>query len=106
VSDRIDREPQRPRAAPAAVAGAGAAPIPQRPARPPTDFDTVYPEPGDLVEHFAFGRAEVVKSDGDRLHLKVQKDGRIREIALEMLRVARLPDETDGKRRFKLERRM
>jgi hypothetical protein len=82
------------------------APIPQRPARPPTDFDTPYPEPGDSVEHFAFGRAEVVKSDGDRLHLKVHKDGRIREIALEMLRVTRLADADDGKRHFKLERRM
>jgi predicted DNA-binding protein with PD1-like motif len=108
ASDRVEREPQRPR--PAAVtpgAGLGAAvPIPQRPARPPTDFDVVYPEPGDLVEHFAFGSAEVVKSDGDRLHLRVHKDSRIREIALEMLRVARLPDTDDGKRRFKLERRM
>jgi predicted DNA-binding protein with PD1-like motif len=108
ASDRIEREPQRARPAGAAVAVAatGAVAIPQRPARPPTDFDTPYPEPGDLVEHFAFGRAEVVKSDGDRLHLKVAKDGRIREIALEMLRVARLPDESDGKRRFKLERRI
>lgn len=106
ASDRVEREPQRPRpaAAPATVGGAVA--IPQRPARPPTDFDTIYPEPGDLVEHFAFGSAEVVKSDGDRLHLRVHKDGRIREIALEMLRVARLPDADDGKRRFKLERRI
>ena len=52
------------------------------------------------------GRADVVKSDGDRLHLRVYKDGRIREIALEMLRVSRLPDADDGKRRYKLERRL
>jgi hypothetical protein len=70
------------------------------------DLDTPSPEPGDQVDHFAFGRADVVKSDGDRLHLKVHKDGRVREIALEMLRVSRLPDDDDGKRRFKLERRM
>lgn len=107
ASDRVEREPPRPRAAPAAAAATpGNTPMPQRPARPPTDFDVVYPEPGDMVEHFAFGGAEVVKSDGDRLHLKVHKDGRVREIALEMLRVARLPDADDGKRRFKLERRI
>jgi predicted DNA-binding protein with PD1-like motif len=82
------------------------APMPQRPARPQVDLDTILPEPGDAVDHFAFGPADVVKSDGDRLHLRVHKDGRIREIALEMLRVTRLPDADDGRRRFKLERRM
>jgi hypothetical protein len=75
--------------------------------RPPTaDVETPIPEPGDAVEHFAFGRADVVKSDGDRLHLRVHKDNRIREIALEMLRVTRLPDSEEGRRHFKLERRM
>ncbi|HEX3344411.1 MAG TPA: hypothetical protein VHS09_07545, partial [Polyangiaceae bacterium] len=83
------------------------APMPQRPQRPATmGDDAPVPEPGDSVDHFAFGRADVVKSDGDRLHLKVHKDGRIREIALEMLRVSRLEDGEGGKRRFKLERRM
>jgi predicted DNA-binding protein with PD1-like motif len=105
ASDHAEREPPRPVRV-AAPTGAMTAPIPQRPARPPTDFDTPYPEPGDSVEHFAFGRAEVVKSDGDRLHLKVHKDGRVREIALEMLRVTRLADADGGKRHFKLERRM
>jgi hypothetical protein len=80
-------------------------PIPQRPARPELDLDTPVPEPGDVVDHFAFGRCDVLKSDGDRLHLRVHKDQRIREIALEMLRVTRLPDEGTG-RRFKLERRL
>jgi predicted DNA-binding protein with PD1-like motif len=110
ASDVAEREPPAPRARPAgppSPTAGGGPPIPARPARPAaTDYDTLYPEPGDLVEHFAFGHAEVVKSDGDRLHLRVQKDQRIREIALEMLRVARLPDTDDGKRRFKLERRM
>jgi hypothetical protein len=64
------------------------------------------PEAGDVVDHFAFGPSEVLRSDGDRLHLRVRKDGRIREIALEMLRVSRLPDTEDGKRRFRLERRI
>jgi predicted DNA-binding protein with PD1-like motif len=78
------------------------------PARPPPRADTshdVLPEEGDAVEHFAFGSCDVVKSDGDRLHLKVRKDGRIKEIALEMLRVQLL--ESEGTvRRFLLQRKM
>ena len=105
ASDRA--EPQRPRPSPAQTPTTSeAAVMPVRPARPPVDLDVVYPEPGDVVEHFAFGTADVVKSDGDRLHLKIHKDSRIREIALEMLRVSRLGDTDDGKRRFRLERRM
>jgi hypothetical protein len=65
----------------------------------------VIPEPGDLAEHFAFGRCEIVKSDGDRLHVRLAKDQRIKEIVLEMLRVTELPS-VDGKRFFKLDRRM
>jgi predicted DNA-binding protein with PD1-like motif len=96
-----DTSEQR-RAAPAAPAPL----IPPRPVRAShDDEETVFPEAGDVVDHFAFGRCDVLKSDGDRLHLKVHKDGRIKEIALEMLKVTTLPDE-DGKRRFKLERRM
>jgi hypothetical protein len=93
---------------PAAVSQPAAPAMPVRPPRPPgvVEVDTPAPEPGDAVDHFAFGRADVVKSDGDRLHLRVHKDGRIREIALEMLRVSRLPDADDGKRQFKLERRL
>lgn len=78
------------------------------PARPPPRADTshdVLPEEGDAVEHFAFGSCDVVKSDGDRLHLKVRKDGRVKEIALEMLRVQVL--ESEGTvRRFLLQRKM
>jgi len=80
------------------------------PARPPprrvADLDAPFPAVGDTVDHFAFGRCDVLKSDGDRLHVKVHKDGRIREIALGMLRVSPQGDEEDGRRRFKLERRM
>ncbi|MGH7284345.1 MAG: hypothetical protein ACRELY_22690, partial [Polyangiaceae bacterium] len=68
--------------------------------------DIVFPEAGDIVEHFAFGRCEVLKSDGDRLHLKVGKDGRIREIALEMLRVSPLDSNEEGRKRFKLDRKL
>jgi predicted DNA-binding protein with PD1-like motif len=104
----VEREPQRARPTATFSSNASSAPIPQRPARPPAveTEDGPLPEPGDSVEHFAFGRADVVKSDGDRLHVKIHKDGRIKEIALEMLRVSRLEDAEGGKRRFKLERRM
>jgi len=104
ASERVDARP-RPAASPSAPTVAPAV-VPQRPPRPEVDLDTPFPEPGDQVDHFAFGRADVVRSDGDRLHLKVHKDGRVREIALEMLRVSRMADADDGKRRFKLERRM
>lgn len=96
----LPTQPGRPR-----EAAAGGMPM-----RPPTrraaEVDTPLPEQGDSVEHFAFGRADVVKSDGDRLHLKVHKDGRVREIALGMLKVTRMPDGEEGRRHFKLERRM
>ena len=49
--------------------------------------------------------AQVIKTDGERLHLRIPKDGRVREIALEMLRVIPLEPE-GGVRRFKLERRI
>src|SRR5262249_31749708 len=93
----------RPRpAAPVQVAAA----MPPRPVRQaPEDDGTIFPEAGDVVDHFAFGRCEVLKSDGDRLYLRMQKDGRIKEIAVEMLKVTALPDE-DGKRMFKLARKL
>jgi predicted DNA-binding protein with PD1-like motif len=83
--------------------------IPQRLVRPEVQFDdNPVPEAGDIVEHFAFGVCEVLKSEGDRLHLKVTKDARIREIALEMLRVTLISTDptTDGKRRYKLDRKI
>jgi hypothetical protein len=63
-----------------------------------------FPEPGDVVEHFAFGRCVVLKTDGDRLHLRADKDGRILEIAPRMLRLA-VVDADSQPRRFRLERK-
>ena len=69
------------------------------------DVDEPTVEVGDWVEHFAFGLSEVVKAEGDRLHLRDAEGARrVREVALSMLRVSG-PTETDGKRIFKLTRR-
>jgi predicted DNA-binding protein with PD1-like motif len=102
VAASAEKEPSRQAASRGAVGGA----IPPRPARPQRAPDEgLMPDAGDIVEHFAFGRSEVVKSDGDRLHLRIGKDGRIKEIALEMLKVT--PLEADGpQRRFRLDRKM
>jgi hypothetical protein len=82
--------------------------LPMRPVkRQIEEEEQVYPDAGDVVEHFAFGRCEVVKSDGDRLHLRLGKDGRIKEIALEMLKVTPLaPVEGSSGRHFKLDRKL
>ncbi len=85
-------------------------PVNQSPSRPArvqaAADDEPFPEAGDVVQHFAFGRADVIKSDGDRLHLRVHKDGRIREIASQMLKVSELGITTEGKRSFRLDRKL
>ncbi len=90
------------------VAAANPARPPTQVARPRNDEDEgeegPTPQAGDLAEHFAFGLCEILKSDGDRLHVRM-KDGRIREIALEMLKVTPLPPE-GGKQRFRLARKL
>ena len=96
---RASEAPPPPPAAPPPVArpsptfSMGSNAMPTRIAKPvlPEEEDQAVPEPGDIVEHFAFGRCEVVKTDGDRLHLRLPKDQRIKEIALEMLRVELIP---------------
>ena len=67
--------------------------------------DVPFPDTGDVVEHFAFGTCDVLKTDGDRIHLRVHRDQRIKEIAPEMLRVVPL-DLTSSPRRFRLERKL
>ena len=101
--------PKRP--APAAVSNNSAsssAAMPQRITRPGVvSEDTLVPDAGDIVDHFAFGRCDVLKSESDRLHLRIHKDGRVREIALEMLRVTLVPnDDPSAPRHFVLARRM
>lgn len=90
--------PARPASSFAARVGVGA------PANEPEEDEPV-PERGDLVEHFAFGRAEVLSIEGDRLVLRdLYGPGRIREIALDRLSV-KGPLEHDGKRLFRLDKR-
>jgi hypothetical protein len=97
-----------PAAQPTASAWAAHALQAARARRIPIDEqdDPVLPGPGDLVQHFAFGLCEVLMAEDDRLKIRdVQGQGRIREIRLEMLRIQG-PQDRDGKKLFRLERRM
>jgi predicted DNA-binding protein with PD1-like motif len=92
-----------PAARPATFASA---PLPVRPVKPAAiEVDQPFPEAGDIVEHFAFGTCEVVNSDGDRIFLRVERDQRVKEIALAMLRVVPI-DLATAPRLFRLERKL
>jgi hypothetical protein len=69
------------------------------------DGPEVYPETGDSVMHFAFGECTVVSSDGDRIRLQQDKDSRVREVALAMLKIDAPVILADGRRHFKLGRK-
>ncbi|HEV8549094.1 MAG TPA: hypothetical protein VGQ57_08700 [Polyangiaceae bacterium] len=72
----------------------------------PDDDEAFAPERGDLVEHFAFGVSEVLSATGDRLVLRdLGGKGRVREIDIERLAVAG-PVEHQGKRLFRLSRKL
>ncbi len=73
ASDQSNREPRR--RAPGGASPANA-PMPARPVRAGgPDVDGPLPETGDLVDHFAFGLCEVLKTDGDRIHFEGRKRG-------------------------------
>jgi predicted DNA-binding protein with PD1-like motif len=79
---------------------------PARPARHQVETAEVYPETGDLVSHFHFGECEVLSSDGERIRLRQEKDGRVREVSLTMLKIeSPTVDPASGKRHFKLARK-
>lgn len=84
--------------------GTGTAPLPARPMRARDDLE-VYPDVGDRVMHFAFGECVVIGSDGDRIRLQQDKDSRVREVALTMLKIEAPVTLDDGKRFFKLGRK-
>jgi hypothetical protein len=64
----------------------------------------VFPEQGDICEHFTFGRCTVMLSDGERIHLRAGTEGRTREVALSVLRVL-LVSQPGEPRVFRLERK-
>ncbi len=63
------------------------------------------PRRGDSVDHFAFGRCEVVKCDGERAHLRLTKDGRIKELAMDLLKISFLGFDAAGARRYRFDRK-
>ncbi len=66
--------------------------------------DVGYPEPGDRVQHFAFGLCDVLGAEGDRLKLRdVKGGGRVREISTNTLTIE-APKLRDGYKVFRLSR--
>jgi hypothetical protein len=64
-----------------------------------------YPEEGDRVTHFAFGDCTVVGSDGERIRLQQDRDSRVREVALSMLKLAAPTVNAEGLRHWVLGRK-
>lgn len=112
VRELVDAAPPRPeaaaeaaKAAPAASGWAAAAQAVAADLAEEEDEEPQRPVRGDLVRHFAFGLCEVLQDTGDRLKLRdVQGQGRIREIAVDMLVISPAPPHA-GKRVFKLTRK-
>jgi hypothetical protein len=78
--------------------------MPKRPVAKDNSVES-YPEEGDVVTHFQFGRCNVVYSDGERLRLQQDKDGRVREVALSMLRIGEPSMNEAGRREWELARK-
>ena len=108
---RLASAAEPPRAPAATTYGTSAEPPPQAPALPtrpvrPQEEVEVYPEVGDHVSHFHFGECVVLSSDGDRIRLRQDRDGRVREVSLTMLKIeAPTIDPESGKRHFRLARK-
>lgn len=97
-------DPPTPPAAPPAAPAMESNAMPQRPQKPREDVEN-YPDAGNSVMHFAFGECTVLSSDGDRIRLRQDKDGRVREVALAMLRIEATSTGAEGARHFKLHRK-
>ncbi|WP_437586636.1 PCC domain-containing protein [Sorangium sp. So ce1000] len=94
-----------PRATASSSVELAAAPLPQRPVRPRQE-DEPYPEVGDSVTHFHFGECTVISSDGERIRLRQERDGRVREVSLTMLRIEPpTVDAATGRKQFRLARK-
>lgn len=90
----------------AAASGVAQAHIPPKPVRRAADEQReTYPEPGDRVSHFAFGECLVESSDGDRISIKQDKDGRVREVSLAMLRIDPPQLDAEGRKHYRLQRK-
>ena len=104
--------PETRPAAPAPSSPGGAAPapapfqaqVPKKIVSREESFE-VYPEEGDHVNHFAFGECVVVFSDGERLRLQQDKDSRVREVALSMLKLQPPTLDEAGIRHWELKRK-
>ena len=84
--------------------GLHATTMPKRPERP-QDSNEIYPEDGDVVTHFHFGRCVVISSDGERIRLQNEADSKVREVALSMLKIEPPTTLEDGRRHFELSRK-
>jgi len=99
------REASEPTFAKRPLTSAFAARVGVSGAAPDDAEEQALPEPGDWVEHFAFGVCEVLSVTGDRLVLRDLKGARrIREIASERLSITG-PVEHQGRRLFTLAKR-
>ena len=79
--------------------------LPPKPARNDGWMEEVYPDEGDRVNHFAFGDCTVVGGDGERIRLQQDRDSRVREVALSMLKIAPPTIGADGKKHWTLARK-
>jgi hypothetical protein len=84
--------------------GLHAATMPKRPERH-QDSNEIYPEDGDVVTHFHFGRCVVISSDGERIRLQNEADSKVREVALSMLKIEPPTLLEDGRKHFELSRK-
>lgn len=84
---------------------AGSAALPPKIGRKGDWIEELYPEEGDRVTHFAFGTCTVVGSDGERIRLQQDRDSRVREVALSMLKIAPPTLAEDGTRHWNLGRK-
>jgi hypothetical protein len=99
-------EPARPIPLPAAQQSDLSPALLPRPIRPTQEAEEQYPEVDDLVSHFHFGECVVLSSDGERIRLRQERDGRVREVSLTMLKIEPpTVDPASGKRHFRLLRK-
>ncbi len=83
----------------------GGAVVPPKRGKKDGWLEETYPEEGDRVNHFTFGPCTVVGSDGDRIRLQQDRDSRVREVALGMLKISEPTMDAEGVRHWDLARK-